>query len=50
VIRAALPHLKFYKNKMYGYMSLCSPHVGFILNAGKLTKIGMYVMQKYYKS
>jgi alpha-beta hydrolase superfamily lysophospholipase len=38
IIRAALPHLKQFKKKMYSYMSLSSPHLGFIYGAGLVRK------------
>lgn len=32
IIRAALPHLEEYKDKFYSYISLSSPHLGYMYN------------------
>ena len=39
IIRAALPHLKRHKDKMYSYMSFSSPHLG-CSNGSKLISTG----------
>ena len=41
IIRAALPHLQMFKEKMYGYLSLCSPHLGYMYKSSKLFNAGM---------
>ena len=42
IIRAALPYLKDYKDKMYSYMSLSAPHLGFLYGTGFLIKTGNF--------
>ena len=44
IIRAAFPHLKKYKDKMYSYMSLSSPHLGFLYGSGFLVKTGDFFL------
>lgn len=50
IIRAALPHLEKYKDKMHGFMTLCSPHLGYMYKAGKLFTTGMWFMKNWKKS
>ncbi len=38
IIRAALPHLAKYKRKMFSFMTLSSPHLGFMYGSGFLFK------------
>ena len=40
IIRAALPHLEEYKDKFFSYMSMSSPHLGFLYGSGFLVKTG----------
>jgi len=50
IIRAALPYLEKFKDKMYGYLSLCSPHLGYMYKSGKLFSAGMWILKKWKKS
>ncbi len=50
IIRAALPHLVMYKDKMHGYLSLCSPHLGYMYKSSKLFNAGMWILKKWKKS
>ena len=50
IIRAALPHLDKYKDKMHGYLSLCSPHLGYMYKSSKLFNAGMWIMKKWKKA
>lgn len=42
IIRGALPYLEEYKDKMYSFMSLSSPHLGFLYGGGFLVKTGKF--------
>ena len=42
IIRACLPHLEQYADKMYTYFSLSSPHLGYLSNASKIVEAGLY--------
>lgn len=50
IIRASLPHLEEFKDKFYSYMSLSSPHLGYMYNSNKLFDAGMWVLKKWRKS
>ena len=50
IIRAALPYLEKFKEKMHGYLSLCSPHLGYMYKSSKLFNAGMWVLKKWRKS
>jgi Putative serine esterase (DUF676) len=51
IIRAALPHLEGeLKDKFYTYMSLSSPHMGYMYNSNKLFDAGMWFLKKWRKS
>ena len=40
VIRAALPYLRQFKDRMYTYITLSSPHLGYMYNSSKLVDAG----------
>lgn len=42
IIRAALPHLTEFKNKMYTFMTLSTPHLGYMYNSSSLIDAGKY--------
>jgi len=51
IIRAALPLLEGeLKDKFYTYMSLSSPHLGYMYNSNKLFDAGMWFLKKWRKS
>mmetsp|Transcript_23203 Transcript_23203/g.22714 ORF Transcript_23203/g.22714 Transcript_23203/m.22714 type:complete len:293 (-) Transcript_23203:59-937(-) len=50
IIRAALPKLEEFKDKFYTYMSLSSPHLGYMYNSNKLFDAGMWFLKKWRKS
>ena len=50
IIRAALPFLDKFKDKMHGYLSLCTPHLGYMYKSGKLFSAGMWFLKKWKKS
>lgn len=50
IIRAALPHLDKFKDKMFTYISLSTPHLGYIYNASKIISTGMWFLSKWKKS
>ena len=50
IIRAALPHLEEFKSKFYTYMSLGSPHLGYMYNSNKLIDAGMWFLKKWRNS
>jgi triacylglycerol esterase/lipase EstA (alpha/beta hydrolase family) len=46
VVRAALPYLSFYKKTMGNFISVCSPHTGYIFHTSMLVRTGLWVMNK----
>jgi len=46
IIRACLPHLKEFSNKMFLYCSLSSPHLGYMYSSSTLIDAGMWVLKK----
>ena len=42
IIRAALKYLNDYKEKFHFYISLSSPHIGYMFSTNKLIDIGNY--------
>ena len=50
IIRAALPYLEEFAEKMHSYMSLSTPHFGYMYNASKIIEAGIcdnYLMIKF---
>jgi hypothetical protein len=45
IIRASLEHLKEFSDKMYTYISLSSPHLGFLYNSSKIIDAGMWILK-----
>mmetsp|Transcript_38984 Transcript_38984/g.38603 ORF Transcript_38984/g.38603 Transcript_38984/m.38603 type:complete len:312 (-) Transcript_38984:23-958(-) len=50
IIRAALPFLDQLQDKFYTYMSLSSPHLGYLYSPKFLVSAGMWVLKKWKKS
>lgn len=50
IIRAALPYLEEYKDKMHLYMTLSSPHLGYMYNSSRLVDAGLWVLKKWKKN
>jgi len=50
IIRAALPHLKEFSNKFHFYISLSTPHLGFLYTPSKLIDAGLWFLKKWKKS
>lgn len=42
IIRAALPHLEKYRDKMQTFMTLATPHLGFLLSSSKVVDTGNF--------
>ena len=50
IVRASLPHIQEFKDKLYTYMSMGSPHLGYMYNTNKLFDAGMWFLKKWRKS
>ncbi len=50
IIRAALPYLDKFKSKMHGFLTLCTPHLGYMYKSSKLVGAGLWFLKKWRKS
>lgn len=50
IIRAALPLLTEFQSKFFTYMSLGSPHLGYMYSSNKLFDTGMWLLKKWRNS
>lgn len=50
IIRTALPHLRQFENKMHTFISLSSPHLGYMYNTSKLIDAGIWILKRWKKS
>lgn len=50
IVRAALPYLEEQSSKMYNYISLSSPHLGYMYNSSKIVDAGMWLLKHWRKS
>ena len=48
ITRAALPLLEMYKDKMWSFISLSSPHFGYMFSKSKIVCAGLWVLKKFY--
>lgn len=39
-----------YKDKFHGYLTLCSPHLGYMYKSSKIFTTGMWVLKSWKKS
>lgn len=50
ICRAAFPYLENYKSKFYTFLSLSSPHLGYMYKSSTLFDTGMWFLKKWKKS
>jgi len=50
IIRAALPHLEEYKDKMHTLLTLSSPHLGYLFHTSSLVNFGMWCLKAWQQS
>jgi len=50
IIRAALPYLEEYADKMHLFMTLSSPHLGYMYHSSKIIDAGLWFLKKWKKS
>jgi triacylglycerol esterase/lipase EstA (alpha/beta hydrolase family) len=50
IARAAFPHLEAIKSKFNSFVSLSSPHLGYMYNSNKIFDTGMWLLKKWNKS
>lgn len=49
IIRAALPNLEKYKGKLYTYISLGTPHLGYQNSSSRVVDTGLWLIRKWKK-
>jgi triacylglycerol esterase/lipase EstA (alpha/beta hydrolase family) len=49
IIRCALPKLLKYKDHFYSFITLSSPHLGYIYSTSKLVDAGLWLMNTMKK-
>jgi len=50
IIRCALQYLEQYQSKFHLFMTLSSPHLGYMYHSSKIVDAGMWVLKKWRKS
>ena len=50
IIRAALPMLEEYKEKMWSLTTFSSPHLGYMFSDSKIISAGLWIVKKWYGS
>ncbi len=50
IIRTALQYLGDFKDKMFTYLSLSSPHLGYLYNQSKIIDAGIWILKRWKKS
>eukprot|EP01017_Pseudomicrothorax_dubius_P026621 TRINITY_DN298_c0_g1_i1.p1 TRINITY_DN298_c0_g1~~TRINITY_DN298_c0_g1_i1.p1 ORF type:complete len:775 (-),score=142.76 TRINITY_DN298_c0_g1_i1:117-2441(-) len=50
IIRSALPFLEQYSSKMFSFITLSSPHLGYMITNSKMIDAGMWILKKWRKS
>lgn len=50
IIRTALPHLSDYAGKMHLFLTLSTPHLGYMYNSSKIIDAGIWVLRKWKRS
>lgn len=50
IIRASLKHLTDLKEKMHLFISLSTPHLGYMYNSNRIVDAGIWLLKKWRKS
>jgi len=50
IVRAALPYLGKYKDKMWTFVTLSSPHLGYMYASNTIMSAGMWLLKQWKKS
>lgn len=48
IVRAALPYLSEFSNQMHSFMTLSSPHLGYMYNSSKIIDAGKIINSLFY--
>ena len=47
IVRSALPYLEKYKHLMYTFLSLSTPHLGYMYNSSKIINAGIWLLKQW---
>eukprot|EP01016_Furgasonia_blochmanni_P032969 TRINITY_DN3411_c0_g2_i1.p1 TRINITY_DN3411_c0_g2~~TRINITY_DN3411_c0_g2_i1.p1 ORF type:complete len:778 (-),score=192.07 TRINITY_DN3411_c0_g2_i1:19-2352(-) len=50
IIRAALPNLEEFSGKMYTFLTLSSPHLGYLYHSSSIIDAGIWLLKRWKKS
>lgn len=50
IVRAALPHLEKYRDRMWTFVTLSSPHLGYMYASNAIMSAGMWLLRQWKKS
>ncbi len=50
IVRAALPYLEEHADKMYNFITLSTPHLGYMFIQSKIFDAGMWFLKTWRKS
>ena len=50
IIRAALPFLEEWKDKFHTFLTIGSPHLGYVYNSNFMFDTGMWLVEKWSKA
>ena len=50
ILRSALPLLEVYKSLFHGFVTLSSPHLGFLSHSSTMVKSGIWLMEKFMEN
>jgi hypothetical protein len=49
IIRSALKYLREERNHFYAYISICTPHLGYLYSPSNLVKVGLWYLNTWQK-
>ena len=49
IIRSCLPYLQLFKNNFHCYISLCTPHMGYLYHTSKIVTTSIWLMNQLKK-
>ena len=49
IIRAAIAEMKYLEDKFYTYMSLSSPHLGYLYQSSSIIRAGLWILNTIQK-
>lgn len=47
IIRSALTYLKDLQDKLYSFISICTPHLGYVYRTSTLVGVGLWMLNNW---